>query len=95
MHARKQVMQHILLVYFFSEVVRLHEFPVSIVSDMDTKFVEHFWRTMWKKIGTNLSFISAYHPQTNGQTNVVNRSLGKILRGLLYKNPNQWDLAFA
>ena len=80
---------------FFSEVVRLHGLPVSIVSDKDTKFVGHFWRTLQKKLGTNLSFSSAYHPQTDGHTKVVNRSLGNILRSLVYKNPKQWDLALA
>ena len=69
---------------FFSNIVRLHGLPVSIVSDQDTKFVGHFWRTLWKKLGTNLSFSSTYHPQTDGQTEVVNMSLGNILRSLVY-----------
>ena len=48
---------------FFIEVVRLHGLPRSIVLDMDTKFVGHFWRTLLKRMGTKLSFSSTYHPQ--------------------------------
>ena len=47
---------------FYKEIVHIHGFPLSIVSDRDSKFVGHFWRTLWKKLGTNLSFSSAYHP---------------------------------
>ena len=65
------------------------------MSDKDTKFVGHFWRTLWKKLGTNLSFSSAYHSQTDGQAEVVNESLGNILRSLVYENLKQWDLALA
>jgi hypothetical protein len=76
---------------FFKEVVRLHGLPKSIVSDRDTKFVGNFWRTLWKKLGTDLSFNSAYHPQTDGQTEVVNRSLGNLLRSLVTEHRTQWD----
>ena len=71
---------------FFSEIVKLHGFPLSIVSGKDTKFVGHFWRTIWKKLGTNISFSSAHHPQTGDQTEVVNRSLGNILISLVYEH---------
>jgi protoheme ferro-lyase len=76
---------------FFKEVIRLHGLPRSIVSDQDTKFIGHFWRTLWKKLGTNLSFSLAYQPQTDGQTEVVNRSLGDLLRSLVTEHHNQWD----
>ena len=93
LNSKRPLMQHILPIYIFSEVVRLHGLPISIVSDRDKNFVGHLWRTLWKKIGINLSFISAYHPQTDVQIEVVNRSLGNILRSLVYKNPKQWDLS--
>jgi hypothetical protein len=58
---------------FFKEIVRLHGLLKSIVSDRDTKFIGHFWRTLWKKLGTNFMFSSAYHPQKDGQIEVVNK----------------------
>ena len=44
---------------------------------------------------TNIIFSSTYHPQTDGKTEVVNRSLGNILRSLVYEHPKQWDLDLA
>ena len=76
---------------FFKEVARLHGLPKSIVSNRDTKFIGNFWRTLWKKLGTSLSVILAYHPQMDGQTEVVNRSLGDLLRSLVTEHHSQWD----
>jgi hypothetical protein len=76
---------------FFKEVIRLHGLPRSIVSDQDTKFIGHFWRTLWKKLGTNLLFSSAYHPHMDGQTEVVNKSLGDLLRSLVTEHHSSWD----
>jgi hypothetical protein len=79
---------------FFKEVIRLHGLPRSIVSDRDTKFIGHFWRTLWKKLGTNLAFSLAYHPQTDGQTEVVNNSLGDLLRSLVIEHHSQWEIYY-
>jgi hypothetical protein len=80
---------------YFREIVRLHVIPKTITSDRDSKFVGHFWRTLWRKLGTILQFSSAYHPQTDGQSEVVNRSLGNLLRSFVGKNIRQWDLLLA
>jgi hypothetical protein len=76
---------------FFKEIVRLHGLLRIIVSNRDTKFIGHFWRTLWKKLGTDLAFRYAYHPQTDGQTEVVNRSLGDLLRSLVVEHHTSWD----
>ena len=69
----------------------MHGIPSTITSDRDTKFVGHFWRTLWRKLGTKLQFSSAHHPQTDEQTEVVNRTLGNLLRSLVWDNKAGWS----
>ncbi|KAK8949134.1 hypothetical protein KSP39_PZI005042 [Platanthera zijinensis] len=77
---------------FFKEVVGHRGIPKTIVTDRDVKFTSYFWKTLWKIMGTKLLFSSAYHPQTDGQTEVVNRSLGSLLRCLVGDHMGTWDL---
>jgi len=65
--------------------------PRSIVSDRDTKFLSHFWRTLWGKVGTKLLFSTTCLPQTDGQTEVVNITLSSLLRAVIKKNIKTWE----
>jgi hypothetical protein len=64
--------------------------PSTIISDRDAKFLSHFWRTLWNKLGTELLDSTTCHPQTNGQTEVVNRTLSTMLQVVLKKNLKMW-----
>ncbi|XP_071901035.1 uncharacterized protein [Coffea arabica] len=76
---------------FFREIVRLHGMPRTIVSDRDAKFLSYFWKTLWCKLGTKLLFSTSSHPQTDGQTEVVNRTLSTLLRAIIKKNIKYWE----
>uniref|UniRef100_A0A803JHM8 Gypsy retrotransposon integrase-like protein 1 n=1 Tax=Xenopus tropicalis TaxID=8364 RepID=A0A803JHM8_XENTR len=76
---------------FITHIFKFHGFPVNIVSDRGVQFVSRFWRAFCSLVGTELSFSSAYHPQTNGQTERVNQSLEQYLRCYVSDNQSTWS----
>ena len=65
---------------FISEIVRLYDVPVSIVSDRDPRFTSHFWHNFQEALGTELHISSAYHPQSDGQSERTIQTLEDMLR---------------
>jgi len=65
---------------YISEIVRLHGVPSSIVSDRDPRFTSRFWESLNRALGTKLRLSSAYHPQTNDQTEWAIQSMEDLLR---------------
>jgi hypothetical protein len=65
--------------------------PNTIASDHDTKFLGHFWRSLWNKLGTKLLFSTTCHPQMDGQTEVVNHTLSTIFWVVLNTNSKLWE----
>uniref|UniRef100_A0A803KBS3 Gypsy retrotransposon integrase-like protein 1 n=1 Tax=Xenopus tropicalis TaxID=8364 RepID=A0A803KBS3_XENTR len=76
---------------YVKEVFRLHGFPSSIVSDRGVQFVSRFWRAFCKLLKVKLNFSSAYHPQSNGQTERTNQSLEQFLRCFISSNQDNWS----
>jgi hypothetical protein len=76
---------------FYQEVVRHHGIPMSIVSDRDPRFTSNFWRSLWKLTGTKLAMSTAYHPQSDGQTERANRTLEDMLRAYTSYEQDDWD----
>ena len=68
---------------FFKKIYWLPSFSSSIVSDGDTCFLSHFWRSLWHMVNTSLNMSSAYHPQIEGQIEVTNHVLSDLLRSLV------------
>ena len=75
---------------FLDQIFRLHGLPSSIVSDRDATFTSHFWTELFHHTGTKLNMSLGYHPQTDGQTEIINKCLETYLRGFSSEQQHQW-----
>lgn len=74
----------------WDNVIKLHGVPLSIISDRDCIFTSAVWRGIFATVGTKLLYSTAYHPQTDGQTERVNQCMEMYLRSAIQDNPRQW-----
>lgn len=77
---------------FFDRVVTLHGLPKVIISDRGSKFTGTFWKELFQLSGTKLAFSTAFHPQTDGQSERANRTLGEMLRAYVNHRQDDWDV---
>jgi transposase InsO family protein len=75
---------------FFTEIVRLHGIPQSMVSDRDSVFTSTFWRELMRLTGPKLHMTSTFHPQSDGQTEAANKVIVMYLRCFTGDRPRQW-----
>ena len=76
---------------FMKDNFRLHGLPKAIVSDRDPKFTSNFWKGLFADLGTKLNFSTAYHPQTDGQTERVNQVLEDMIHMYVMDKPSKWE----
>ncbi|KAL5567803.1 hypothetical protein UlMin_024378 [Ulmus minor] len=73
------------------KIIRLHGVPVSIISDRDSRFTSAFWRSVQRAMGTKLKFSTAFHPQTDGQTERTIQTLEDMLRACVMEFKGGWS----
>ncbi|MCO5599447.1 hypothetical protein L7F22_053551 [Adiantum nelumboides] len=76
---------------FLVTVFKYHGMPRSIVSDRDPRMTGYFWRALWQNLHSTLRFSSSYHPQTDGQSEIVNSAVLDLLKCYVSDNPAQWE----
>lgn len=75
---------------YLDNIVKLHGVPLSIISDRDKIFTSTVWKELIKGVGTKLHYSTAYHPQTDGQSERVNQCLEQYLRCAVQDHPKLW-----
>ena len=83
-------MDHMAAIYI-KEIVRLHGAPVSITSDRDSRFVSRFWQSLQRAMGTKLNLSTAFHPQTDGQSERTIQTLEDLLRACAMEFQGSWE----
>ena len=76
---------------YIAEIVRLHGVPMSIISDRDPRFTSRFWKKLQEALVTKLNFSTAFHPQTDGQSERVIQVLEDMLRCCVLEFGGSWE----
>ncbi|GKA51685.1 putative reverse transcriptase domain-containing protein [Tanacetum coccineum] len=76
---------------YINEIVARHGVPVSIISDRDGRFASHLWQALQKALGTKLHMSTAYHPETDGQSERTIQTLEDMLRACVMDFGGSWD----
>ena len=76
---------------YINEIVARHGVPTSIISDRDSRFTSRFWQTLQTALGTRLDMSTAYHPQTDGQSERTIQTLEDMLRACVIDFGGSWD----
>ncbi|KAJ4810364.1 polyprotein [Rhynchospora pubera] len=75
---------------FLNNVYKLHGLPSNLISDRDPVFTSNFWKELMTKVGIKLNLSTAYHPQSDGQTERVNQCLESYLRSMVHSQQKNW-----
>ncbi|MCO5591387.1 hypothetical protein L7F22_045370 [Adiantum nelumboides] len=89
----KAHLAHQMATLFISQIFKYHGLPSSIVSDRDPRMTSNFWKGLFENLGTRLNFSSAYHPQTDGQSEIANLTILDLLKSYVTEvdQRSQWE----